>query len=214
MLSLRNQFHTWLLSPFSELLRQEHFLFLLKPSSLLSHVSNFVFFWLHSPLCQWWELNCLLPPFLSLLNSLKGYPRTWCPLPQYPQILEPFVIWLLPWHLSGMAPLKFARILSSSPHLRTFPQTCSGICLLASLAGTPGRFLSCLLLLSLTSRCWNPYGYLLGPLLFSLSSQWFHPVSLACTLFFIDEREKHFFVDERGKTASTRLLFPLTQMHP
>lgn len=37
VLGLRNQFHTWLLSAFFELLRRKHFLlFLLKPSSLLS----------------------------------------------------------------------------------------------------------------------------------------------------------------------------------
>lgn len=76
---LRNPFHTRLLSASFELLRQKHFLlFLLKPSWLLSPSSCFGLC-LFLPLCQRWEVICLLPLSLSLLNVLKGWATSTAP---------------------------------------------------------------------------------------------------------------------------------------
>lgn len=107
-------------------IRLKRFLFfLLKPSSLLSHGSRFLFsgFIFH---CQWWEFNCLLPPSLSLLKLLERLIHVHCThflnTPKFLNALQSgfcsitWVTWLL-WNSSGSR---------NSPHPLALSQTLLG----------------------------------------------------------------------------------------
>lgn len=181
VLGLRNQFHTRPLSAFFELLRRKHFLlFLLKQAHFYHQLCAFLPL-LSTLLVVRAKLSSASFSFTSkllerlnhthsthLLNVPKFFNTSssgWSP--------ATWVTWLL-WNSSGSCNL---------PHPRTFPLTVLWDMLLWLLWQ---RLLasSCLFSLILASKCRNPQGSFLGPLLFLLLSRWSHPLSLACKLLF------------------------------